>query len=77
VTEIESDVAPRGLNEDIVRLISAKKLKQLVRDEGGTVHRHINIYVNGDAIEALQRLCTPLKDGDEVTIIPAMAGGGR
>jgi sulfur-carrier protein len=48
-----------------------------VRDEGGTVHRHINIYVNGDAIEALQRLCTPLKDGDEVTIIPAMAGGGR
>jgi molybdopterin synthase sulfur carrier subunit len=52
-------------------------LKQLVRDEGGTVHRHINIYVNGDAIEALQRLRTPLKDGDEVTIIPAMAGGGR
>ena len=31
---------------------------------------------NGDAIEALQRLRTPLKDGDEVTIIPAMAGGG-
>lgn len=52
-------------------------LKQLVRDEGGTVHRHINIYVNGDAIEALQRLRTPLKDGDKVTIIPAMAGGGR
>ena len=35
-----------------------------------------NIYVNGDAIEALPGLSTPLKDGDEVTIIPVMAGGG-
>lgn len=51
-------------------------LKGLVRDEGGAVYRHINIYVNGDAIEALQGLRTPLKDGDEVTIIPALAGGG-
>ncbi len=50
-------------------------LRGLVRDEKGEVHNHINIYVNSEAIEALQGLATPLKDGDEVTIIPALAGG--
>jgi molybdopterin synthase sulfur carrier subunit len=52
-------------------------LKGLVRGEGGEVHHHINIYVNSEAIEALQGLGTPLKDGDEVAIIPALAGGAR
>ena len=50
-------------------------LKGLVRDERGTVHRHVNIYVNNEAIDALQGLETPLKDNDEVSIIPALAGG--
>ena len=50
-------------------------LKGLVRDEAGAVHHHINIYVNSEAIEALDGLGTPLKDGDEVAIIPALAGG--
>ena len=48
-----------------------------VRDEGGEVHHHVNIYVNSEAIESLQGLRTPLRDGDEVTIIPALAGGRR
>ncbi|MEK7701331.1 MAG: ubiquitin-like small modifier protein 1 [candidate division NC10 bacterium] len=52
-------------------------LKGLVRGEGGEVHHHVNIYVNGEAIERLQGLSTPLKDGDEVAIIPALAGGLR
>ena len=39
------------------------------------MHDHVNIYVNNEAIEALQGLATPLKDGDEVSIIPALAGG--
>ncbi len=50
-------------------------LKGLVRDEQGQVHNHVNIYVNDEAIEALQGLETALKDGDEVSIIPALAGG--
>lgn len=50
-------------------------LRGLVRDERGEIHRHVNIYVNNEAIEALQGLGTPLRDGDEVSIIPAMAGG--
>ncbi len=50
-------------------------LKGLVRNERGEVHHHVNIYVNSEAIEALEGLATPLKDGDEITIIPALAGG--
>ena len=52
-------------------------LRGLVRDESGEVHRHVNIYVNNEEIDALSGLDTPLKDGDEVTIIPALAGGGH
>ncbi len=51
-------------------------LRGLVRNDSGEVHHHVNIYVNSEAIDALSGLDTPLKDGDEVTIIPALAGGG-
>ena len=50
-------------------------LKGLVRNARGEVHDHVNIYVNDEGIESLQGLATPLKDGDEVSIIPALAGG--
>ncbi len=50
-------------------------LRGLVRNERGEVHHHVNIYVNSEAIDALEGLATPLKDGDEVAIIPALAGG--
>ena len=50
-------------------------LKGLVRNEQGEIHHHVNIYVNSEAIEALGGLATALKDGDEVSIIPALAGG--
>ena len=50
-------------------------LKGLVRDAGGAVHRHVNIYVNSEPIEGLGGLAAPLHDGDEVAIIPALAGG--
>jgi MoaD family protein len=50
-------------------------LKGLVRNEQGALHRHVNIYVNGDAIDDEKGLGTSLKDGDEVSIIPALAGG--
>jgi len=51
-------------------------LKGLVRNDQGDVHDHVNIYVNNEGIEALQGLDTALRDGDEVAIIPALAGGG-
>ena len=50
-------------------------LHYTLRDDQGAVHPHVNIYVNNEEIEALGGLDTPLADGDEVSIIPALAGG--
>lgn len=46
-----------------------------VFDGVGEVHRHINVYVNNVAVEELGGRRTALKNGDEVILIPAMAGG--
>jgi MoaD family protein len=43
--------------------------------ENGQVRRFVNIYVNDEDIRYLDNLKTPVKDGDEVSIIPAVAGG--
>ncbi len=67
------DVA--GMLDELER--SFPGLKGLVRNERREVHPHVNVYVNSEAIEALQGLGTPLREGDEVTIIPALAGGRR
>ena len=65
---------------DVARLLDRLEadfggLRGLVRNERGEVHHHVNIYVNSEAIDTLEGLGTPLKDGDEVAIIPALAGG--
>ncbi|MCW3061195.1 MAG: ubiquitin-like small modifier protein 1 [Capsulimonas sp.] len=43
--------------------------------EDGVLRRFINIYVNGEDIRFLQGADTPVKNGDEVSIVPAIAGG--
>lgn len=43
----------------------------------GQLNRYVNIYVNDEDVRFLQHLETPLKDGDEVSIVPAIAGGTR
>lgn len=43
--------------------------------EGGKVRRFVNIYVNEEDIRFLKAEETTVKDGDEVSIIPAIAGG--
>ena len=44
--------------------------------EGGKVRRFVNIYVNEEDIRFLKAEETTVKDGDEVSIVPAIAGGG-
>jgi cystathionine beta-synthase len=46
-------------------------------DDSGEVRAFINVFVNGTEIRRLTGRRTPLADGDEVSIIPAMAGGGE
>lgn len=50
-------------------------MKERICDESGEIRRFVNIYVNGDDVRFLSGLGTPLKDGDEVSIVPAVAGG--
>jgi molybdopterin synthase sulfur carrier subunit len=41
----------------------------------GTLHKFVNIYVNDDDVRYLQGLETPVPDGSEISILPAVAGG--
>jgi len=50
-------------------------IKERVCDEEGQVRRFVNIYVNGDDIRFLQNLDSALKENDELSIVPAIAGG--
>ena len=50
-------------------------IQERLVDENGAVRRFVNVYVNEEDIRFLQNQQTPLKDGDEVSIIPAIAGG--
>jgi len=47
---------------------------QLV-DDGGSLHRFVNVYRNDDDIRYLDRLDTPVTERDVVSILPAVAGG--
>ena len=48
--------------------------KNVLSDDGG-LHRFINVYVNDEDVRFLQEKETPLKESDEVSIVPAIAGG--
>jgi len=50
-------------------------IKERLVDENGGGRRFVNVYVNEEDIRFFQNQSTPLKDGDEVSIIPAIAGG--
>lgn len=69
-----------GRGDDLVELLEDLErrfpgLHPLVFDQMGELHRHLNVYVNNVAVEELGGKRTALKDGDEVALIPAMAGG--
>ena len=52
-------------------------LKDRVCDNKGEIRRFVNIYLNEEDIRFLQGKDTPLKDGDEISIVPAIAGGSQ
>jgi MoaD family protein len=50
------------------------ELRARIAEDGG-LRRFVNVYVGGEDIRFLDGLETPVSDGDEVTILPAVAGG--
>ncbi len=50
-------------------------IQERLVDEEGEVRRFVNVYLNEEDIRFLQNKDTEVKDGDEISIIPAIAGG--
>jgi molybdopterin synthase sulfur carrier subunit len=50
-------------------------LKERLCDERGELRRFVNVYLNDEDIRFAQGKSTPVKDGDEISVIPAIAGG--
>jgi MoaD family protein len=48
--------------------------ENVIAEDGG-LHRFINVYVNDEDVRYLGSLETPIKEGDTVSILPAIAGG--
>ena len=51
------------------------ELRDRISDEDGSLRRFVNVYLAGEDIRFLDGLATPVKDGSELTILPAVAGG--
>ena len=52
-------------------------IKERICDDSGQVRRFVNIFANDEDIRFLKNLDTPVKDSDEISIVPAIAGGDR
>ena len=50
-------------------------IKERICDETGELRRFVNVYINGEDVRFMEGLGSPLKAGDEVSIVPAVAGG--
>jgi molybdopterin synthase sulfur carrier subunit len=50
-------------------------LKERICDDSGNVRRFVNIFINDEDIRFLNEKATAVKDTDEISIVPAIAGG--
>ena len=50
-------------------------IRERLLDDTGELRRFVNIYVNGEDVRFLDGLSTSIKSGDELSIVPAVAGG--
>ena len=74
----EVQLAGGSVREILENLVNSYPgIRERLMDEKGEVRRFINIYVNEEDIRFLDGAQTRIKDGDELSIIPAIAGGCR
>jgi len=72
----EVSVEATSIGELIENLEAAHAgLKERLCDDKGEIRRFVNVYVNDEDVRFLDGRATALKDGDEVSIVPAIAGG--
>ena len=69
------EVAASTVGESLAKLIEIHPAMGDKLFDNGNLRRFVNIYVNDEDIRYLENLATPIKEGDEIAIIPAVAGG--
>lgn len=78
LTKGQGEVEAKGATvSEMIDYLNASHpgFKERLCDEKGELRRFVNVYVNEEDIRFLQGKDTPLKEGDEVSIVPAIAGG--
>ncbi len=72
-------VVPAATVAELIERMEAENpgFSERVLDSEGEIKRFINVFVNGTDVRTLQGKATPINDNDEVSIIPAMAGGNQ
>jgi molybdopterin synthase sulfur carrier subunit len=74
--ESEAQLEGGTVGEVLERLFERHgELRERISDDDGTLRRFVNIYLAGEDIRFLDGLKTPVPDGGELTILPAVAGG--
>jgi len=80
LTNNQAEISAEGATiADILNNLESQfaGIKERICEENGTPRRFINIYLNEEDIRFLDGEKTKIKDGDEISIIPAIAGGAR
>ncbi len=74
--ESEAEVSGATVQEVLDGLFERhQELRGRIADEDGSLRRFVNVYLAGEDIRFLEGLATPVSDGAELTILPAVAGG--
>ena len=72
------EVTPSTMGELIQQLDAAYPgIRDRLLDEAGEMHYFVNLYLNGEDVRFLQGMDTSTKSGDELSIVPAVAGGSK
>ena len=68
-----------GTIKEVLERLEARHpgIRASVCDENGALRRFINVYLDGEDVRFLDNLSTPVRDGAEVAIVPAISGGRR
>jgi molybdopterin synthase sulfur carrier subunit len=74
---VRVDVPSVGTIGSVLDALTAGRpqLDWRIRDETGALRRHVNVYVGEVDVRTTTGLATPIADGDEVTVLPSVAGG--
>ncbi|TMK99766.1 MAG: MoaD/ThiS family protein [Actinobacteria bacterium] len=74
--EAETSIDGTTVQEVLEGLVERHdELRERLYDDAGSLRRFVNVYVAGEDIRFLEGLATPVADGAELTILPAVAGG--